>query len=236
MKPSTAVPIGLRPPGWLAQKHSALLILLGALGSAPAFGQLLLISGTQGLLPNTANQPVTLYVDNQGASAVPVDTLNFVLQVGDGGTAFGGTAAPTITSVDLQSGPLFGGNHNPQVDQGSTPQVAQLYITAASGSVSIPADALHSGHDLTAIANLMISTVGFSTVGQSWNFDLAFSVSGYPPGSSQFVNGGIAPSQSIQAGTLTIVPEPSAACWVAGLLLFVAVASRRLWPSVRSVR
>jgi hypothetical protein len=207
-------------------------VILSIFSQMTGSAQLVLVSGAHDLNPGTAGLTIPIYVDNQGSSAVPVDTFNFVLQIGDGGPAAGGTTAPAITGVDLHTGTPFTGNYNPEVDQGSTPQVALVYISTQSGPTSIPADPLHSGHFLTQVATVTLSTVGFSTPGQTWNFNLLFNVPGYPSADSYFANAGIRPGQSIQVGSITVVPEPNVAAAVGGALLAFVALRRRGFPGV----
>lgn len=184
-------------------------------------GQIVMLSGTHYLQTDTPGQTIEVRVFNPEVAGSSVDALNFVAQVGDGGPAYGGTAAPVITSVDLHTGTSFDLNYLNEVDQESTPQFAQLYIQTASGTVTLP-------YGESKLATLTIDTTGFNTIGQSWDFNLAF-IS--PPGSTpipgSYVMGGIDIDTTFQAGSLTLVPEPNAMWVVAPALVGVAFAWKR---------
>jgi hypothetical protein len=202
------------------------LVVTAGLSAGTAVAQLVMIPGSHQLAPDSLlGQTVDLFVDNQGTSPVTVDAFNFILQIGDGGPANGGSPAPAITAVDLHTGTAFAGNFSPQVDQGSTPQVAQWFITTAGGSVTLPVGQ-------SKLGTVTLTTQGFSTPNQSWGFNLEFNVpsSGFPITPSDYVFQGASLPASLLAGQISIVPEPSASAVVGGLLLAFA----GLWRWKRS--
>ncbi len=130
------------------------------------------------LLENTSGQWIDIYVSGGN----PIEGCNFNAQIGDGGPAASGTAAPVITGIDLETG-IFAGNNQGQVDQGSIPQVAMFSITTATGTVSA------SG----ILARLEIDTTGYFG-DQTWTLALDATHNGttdFAPAAATITDGAI---------------------------------------------
>ena len=151
--------------------HKALVVLLVSLCVATvASATPVIIVGPGGI-----NEPYELDEDTSGqwieilvSGGDAVAGCNLNGQIGDGGPAAvpPGTAAPRITSVDLESG-IFAGNNDGQNDLGSIPQLAMYSITTDSNT--IPADGV--------LARLEIDTTDFFG-DQTWTLGLGATLNG----------------------------------------------------------
>lgn len=167
------------------------------------------------LLPNTAGQDVQFF-----ASGVPgegnIDGLELNMQIGDGGTAIGGTdIGPTFEAVDMVLGTIWngpGGGAN-QDDPFVSPLLRQSTVFSNS---AFSADGL--------VATITFDTTGFSNgtfdfllSGVAGNFDsVFFLVDDTVPTT--------APNGFLRIGP---VPEPSSATLLVGLAGLIWVRRRK---------
>ena len=197
-------------------RHLGVLVLVtaalcGPLAAKPARAAIFIDVGNIKLLPDTPGQAVQIHVTTDAADFI--GGCNFNAQIGDGGSAFGGTDAPTITGVDLISGTIFDGNNRGQTDVGSGPQLATYTIVTGSGTVK--ADGL--------LATLTIDTTGYTTLGQTWALDLGQTLNGPTD---------FAPTAAIISdGTITLVPEPGVFAILAVGCLLLMIRRRRHRPA-----
>lgn len=191
------------------------------------------------LLPNQADQWVTLSVRNVTAAPVQVSGMNFFLQVADTGPASergrGLVDGPNIQSVDLSVGTLFAGNNTGtagDVDFATrSAQAGGWYVTTTVGTtVTIPAGAS------VPMARVNFDTRGFSTPGAQFPLSLTFQYPGDAAFSTELLqeSGGQVITDTVGSlnGTLLIaVPEARGMAIAAGLGLlgFVLVRGRRRW-------
>jgi len=89
-------------------------------------GSLLVGVGSHGLLADTADQQIELFVTG-GAN---VAGLNFNAQVADG------ESGPIISDVDLETGTILAGNNTGQTDNGSNDRQKFFSITTSNGTVA----------------------------------------------------------------------------------------------------
>lgn len=188
--------------------------------TASAWAQLPIINvGNHNLLANTPGQQIQLFV----SEVPPVVSLDFWIQVADGGTDAGGIVdGPSITSADLITGTLFDVAPYPgtQVD-GTGGLQWHYYIVPAP----FPAVAPVSGSGL--LATVTIDTTGFGL--GVWPLRLGVNIT-EPPTVAQTAfgdNDGELVSANITDGTITIVPEPATGVALASLLLVGAFLARR---------
>ncbi len=194
--------------------------------------------GSHALLPNTADQWITLTVRNDSASPVSVGGLNFNFQVADSGPesegGFGVIDGPNITDVDLVTGTLFAPNNTGTTTAGGNPPQAGLWtVTTQSGTVTLAA-----GGQAT-LARVQFSTVGFSS-SASWTLSLRAG----PPGGlqdgtsfSQPGTGGEVNAIEVQFNEGQIaVPEPWALSLASAAGLGGWIGVRRSRAVRRSVR
>lgn len=208
--------------GWLIRLLATVVAVIGV----TAQGQVLMITvGNHDLLPDTPNQPVTLFVSNPGG-AIDITGLTLYAVIADGGPELDLSLAdgPSITGVDLISGTAFAANNtgnNPA--PGSLPQFVVYSTTTDAGTVS-----LGTGDSL--MATLTVDTTGFfGGVFSLKVSDLDAPLT--PLGSYQTifnnsVGGEIFPTTI--DGTITIVPEPGSVGLAAGLLLVGWLGWRRI--------
>ncbi len=187
-------------PPWVA------LALAGILAAIPARAAIVIFVEDALLAPDRSGQQVEVWIDNDGPP-LEVGGLDFSFQVGDGGSG-GLSSGPTIQSVDLLTGTLFeskdfGGQFPAQDNQ---PQ--RQFFSVISLSAILPTG---SGQRL---ATVTLDTTGFGT--GSWELSLGgLSL----PNTALFDWSGNPIAAEVRNGTLTVVPEPSAAVWTgAGLL------------------
>jgi uncharacterized protein with beta-barrel porin domain len=159
-----------------------------------AHATLIIDVGTFDLSSDTT-QTIAIYV----TGGDPVEGLNFYLQVGDGGSANGGTdTTPIITNVDITgAGTFFAGNNTGAIVAGSMDQIWAVSTTTDSGTVS--ADGV--------LAYITVDTSG-TTAGESYDLLLAGVAKGMFGGdgvATDFAGVGA----DIANGTINIVPEPA---------------------------
>jgi hypothetical protein len=91
--------------------------------------------GHHTLLADTPNQQVSILV----SGAEPVQGVNLLVQLGDGGAALGGAAgaSPRIQDVSVTTGTIFGANNNGRAfDEAPADQLWQVHTATAAGTVS----------------------------------------------------------------------------------------------------
>lgn len=185
--------------------------------------------GSHALLPNTADQWITLTVRNDSASAVAVSGLNFNFQVADSGPGseggFGTIDGPNITGVDLVTGTLFGSNNTgTTAAEGNPPQAGLWTVTTQTGTVSLGA-----GQTAT-LGRVQLSTVGF-TAAASWTLSLRAGPPGGLQDATAFLQpgtGGEVTSLEVQfTEGLVVVPEPWAMSLASALGLGGWLAGRK---------
>jgi len=164
--------------------------------------------GSNTLLPNTANQTLQVFVNG---SDTTIHADDFAAQVGDGGSANGGSnTGPKITALDLTTGTVF---------SAGSPFMAADGSLIAYGNVILPASTNVSDAGPVLLATLTLDTTGFS----SGTFPLKFenvdqNHTGLGPLATDLVLAdasaltptGPGPGGSNTA-TITIVPEPATA-------------------------
>jgi hypothetical protein len=173
-------------------------VLLVILAAAPAPASTIDV-GSHILAPNQPDQLVPIYVSvgAGGDTLQSIQGLNFNIQIADGSDD---TAAPFFTTdPDILTGTIFAANN-----------------TGPSG----PAHILHYGYASTTTAggyvpaNGLLGTVTISTVGFTSGTYL-LEMSDTLGGPTDF--GGV-PVNFIEAGSITIAPEPSSLACLVGLL------------------
>ena len=191
----------------LASVISGVSVALGLFLSSKAHAALIISVGNIDLLPNTANQQRILQVQNTGGASVDTLGIQFNIQIDDGGALI---VAPTITQVDLLTGTIFQSDNNGQGGGSDTVRRWEVY-TLENGSLPKPSVPV----GFSTVATVTFDTTGFSS--GSWNLFLAT-----PAGSTAYLNPttGDPLAMTLNAGTLTVVPEPvsGALCIFAGLL------------------
>ena len=189
------------------------------------------------VLPNTPGQTIVINVSGivPNASANPlsaapgnVNGMVFSVAIAGGGPAYGGTPGPTITAIDVDSGPSIWvapnspAGHNPP----STfydGQIAQVTFLTVSGFVNVTDGIL---------ATLVIDTTGFPAGGGfgEWTLTLAGGAIEENLGDTEFTGSSTPDPVNIvyeafggTAGRIAVVPEPSSI--VLGLLALAALAA-----------
>lgn len=192
--------------------------------------------GNYDLLPNTPGQEIPLYVTGIVPNAGPnnpnfpgnVNGIVLDVAIAEGGVDFGGTLGPTITSIDVDSGPTIwvapnspAGHQPPLVF--NLGQLVEIQFLTNSGWVNVPGG---------LIATLLIDTTGFS----SGTFPLTLSGGAIAANLSGTEFTGNLPNGTTiiydyyngTAGQITIVPEPSSVVLAAiGLIGLAAWGWRR---------
>ena len=178
--------------------------------SATAVAEVTLFIPDVLLQPDTANQSVSVYADNEGALLWLLG-INLEVEVGDGGPDAGGEiVGPSIESVDVTgNGALFESNNNGKGGAGSiVPQVyeAGTLVQPGAGYVALP-----SG--VSKIGVITFSTLGLqSTSGSNW--DLSFSSAN---GVSALIDTNAAAIDgNLRVGKLALVPEPGNYLFITG--------------------
>jgi hypothetical protein len=108
--------------------------------------------GHHTLAPNTPNQVIPIMVEGGD----PVQGVNLIVQIGDGGASLGGVAgsAPRIQDVSFAGGAIFAANNNGRaLDEPATDQLWQIHTATADGTVA--ADGV--------LAFITIDTTGFTS-------------------------------------------------------------------------
>jgi hypothetical protein len=171
--------------------------------------------GSQGpivLQSGTAGQSVDVFVRNDGP-AIAVGGLD--LRIGLIGNL---SPAPAITSVTLQSGPLFTAVNAAQAADANNGPQAQFWSVSINDPSAPPT--LSGGGVLTRIGTLTLSTTGVG-IG-SWTLLLSL-----PETSFSDPIGNPLPL-SVMDGTLQVVPEPSVAASVAAMAMLAFALVRRI--------
>ena len=159
--------------------------------------------GAHQLQPNAADQTIQIFV----LGGQPVEALNFSAQIGDGGSAGGGTDdGPVFSNLDILNGTIFASNNLGQFGGPGYPQLAIGSTITSSGTVS--ADGL--------LATLTVDTTGV------WSSTYALKLGDTLNGATDF--GDVHPV--ITEGTIQVVPEPSSVALL-GLGGLAALRSRR---------
>jgi len=195
--------------------------------------------GNYNLLPNTPGQKIPLYVTGIVPSAGTTYPLvlggvqGIVLgaAINEGGVTFGGTPGPTITSIDVDSGPTIWvapnspyGHNAPNAFYDG--QLASVDFLTVSGWVNVP-DGL--------IATLLIDTTGFDS--GTYSLTLTGGVIADNVGDTAilgwFGNDVYSAYYTGPDGTITIVPEPSSVVLAAIGLIGLAVWRRKIFFPTR---
>ncbi len=205
---------------WICSRITVLLFLLVSVSLVQA--NIVLSVPDTAILPNAPGQSVLVYAINPGAP-VSLIGLGLNIQVADGGLEAGGLIrGPWVTDVDIFSPNfLFGLNNNGQGGAGSIlPQIYEAGTLTQSGFVQLP-------QGTVILGSITLDTTGFSAYGEAWNLALE-SLNGT---SDLFGTDGNPISLILQAGRLTIVPEPSGyALAAAGLII---LGCRHKWRQIR---
>ncbi len=184
----------------------AVLAACIALGGTTALAVPAIDVGTFTLLPNTANQTITIPVTGGDA----VTGFNLRAQIGDG---TGPEVEPIFQSVDFGTGTIWAGHSSTSL---GGPVTGALSDAQASVVLNNTGDSVQA---LGGLANFTISTVGVAP--GSYPLLLSGTQIGLP---SVFIgNQGVDIPASITNGTINVTPEPGALCLMAlsgaGILL-----------------
>jgi hypothetical protein len=192
--------------------------------SPDAQAQLVLDVGNFNLLRDTAEQPVSVYVRNDGALPVELSALDFAVQIADGGPDAGGAIpGPAISAVTLTLDTVFSDNNSGDSDHPANTSQLQFWSTTESGSTPLPS--LLPG--LNKIAAIVLDTTGF----QSGVWTL--SVSGNSLGNTVLYDAFGSPLPvTINAGTISVAVPETPSAQVATVLL----ASFAVWRKIRQRR
>jgi hypothetical protein len=195
----------------------ALSLAISLCLSAVAQAAPTIVVGNHALLANTAGQTVPIYVT--GIEPNTVNGITLSVMISGGGPAYGGTAGPTITDMDFDSGPTIW--MPPSVPTGHNPpatyydgQLASANFLTVSGFVTAS-----SG----LVATLTIDMTGFGGV---YSLELFGTALEENVGNTDFIGQNFV--SSITNGTVGWVPEPSSiVLGLIGLASFGVVAIRK---------
>jgi len=207
-----SIVLRFRPWGWCA--------LLG-IASTPALAELRFEVGVQYLLPNQAGQTVDFFIANTDSAPVVVGGLDIFLQVADGGPSAGGViAGPSISNVNLLTGPLWtAANAQQGSDERNTPQ--RHFSAVMINSIEPPFPTLAASSS-TRVGQATIDTTGFSQ--GTWDLSLQseYSQSGLSGPKGEIIG------LTLGNGTIAIVPEPGELALLVGGggLLFALLRKR----------
>lgn len=169
-------------------------------------GDVVLDAGEHELVISKPTQTFT--ISAIGGDAVAGFVL--ALQIGDG------TSGPIFTSVDLETGTIFDGNSGGQTNHAIEDHA--LYVDVITDSGSVAADGV--------VATVTVDTRGLS-VG---SYDLllgGFELNGFAVESEFFDASAETVPVTTVAGTLTLVPEPTAGVLLLGGAAVVGMVRRR---------
>ena len=197
---------------------SAVAGLSWALAST-ARAALILNVGNIDLLPNQANQQHIFQIQNTGGTAVETLGIQFNIQIDSGGALI---VAPTITGVNILTSTIFASDNNGQAGGADTVRRWEVF-TLENGS--LPKPGIPTG--FSTVATVTFDTTGFS----SGTWDLFLTT---PAGSTAYLepNTGDPLAMTLNAGTLSVVPEPvNTGLGIFGVLavLVCACKSRFKW-------
>ncbi|HOX01161.1 MAG TPA: hypothetical protein P5555_19625 [Candidatus Paceibacterota bacterium] len=207
----------------------AIAMLVGVTG---ARAQLFLEVGDHSLLPNTANQTISLYLQNPTDSPIAISGLDISIQVADSGPASEGGEGyidgPNITGLDIITGTLFGAVANTGNNvwlSDTDPENVPIPPQFAFGNTAAAASPYYFSFQPTTIENppvllaiVTIDTTGF-TSSASW--DLYLKDPSPANGWTTYITGAAQTDlvlMNIVDGTIA-VPEPQAGLVLASLLL-----------------
>lgn len=164
------------------------------------------------LRPDTAGQQIQLFATGFAADG-GADGLELDVQIGDGGTAIGGTdTGPVIQGVDLITGTVWGPLGPNQQDVVATPLATQTTVDTTSLNV---ADGL--------IGTITIDTTGFDINSPDISFRLTNVAGSF---NTTFFQGASTLDTVAPDAVIRMVPEPGSALILAGLGL-VGIGIRR---------
>jgi hypothetical protein len=182
----------------------SMIFVVVCIVSGPARGALIIDVGDHILQANQAGQQIQIFV----SGGDQVQGLNLNAQIHDGSDA---AVAPVFQNVDIVTGTIFAGNHNPPNHIGDLPRIQVWSMTTASGTV--PAQGL--------LATFTINTTGLFA--GTWDLRLRDTLNGHTDFAgtpATITNGSI---------SIAVIPEPSvlALVCVAGLGILPARVLRR---------
>jgi hypothetical protein len=202
-------------------KHPWRFVIFAAalsLAQFSASGQLLYLDmGAVELQPNQGGQVHDFYIQNLDSTPLGnIQGLNFYMQVGDG------SSGPRVESLSLYDGnSIFSSFSENQANQGST--YWKIFYGIDSTSLTLPA--LSS----TLLARVTFDTTGIGSGSGPWTISPSVDFEGTQYNTEYVLSGGtmFREIDMVNAGTLTVVPEPSAYGIVAGVMLIGAGGIRQ---------
>jgi len=182
--------------------------------TSTASAALIINVGNIDLLPNQSGQQHIFQVQNTGGTAVETLGIQFNIQIDSGGALI---VAPTITAVNILTSTIFASDNNGQAGGADTVRRWEVY-TLENGS--LPKPGIPTG--FSTVATVTFDTTGFSS--GTWNLFLTT-----PAGGTAYLdpNTGDPMAMTLNAGTLTVVPEPvNVALGVFGCLMAACLSAR----------